>query len=173
MLLVRKGINCLICVIVSILLLAACKGGATNNVSVALPEVACKAEDVNAEPPFTIASTRTAVPPETYIADQIENYYGVVLIENALTNTSAYCDLFAMADEATAIEMLDYTCNLLQMQEAEPPLVGEEVCALESPGFRMVNFRQGRVVVSILADLDGFGVDEWAVAVNGRLQEGN
>lgn len=137
--------------------------------SVDLPEVACQPEDVNADPPFIIAATRTVVPEGTFLADQIEIYYGVELIENALTNTSAFCDLFEMTDEEAAIEMLARTCIVPQMEEAELPVVGEEVCALESTGFRMVNFRQGRVVVSILADFNGFGVDEWAEAVNGRL----
>lgn len=135
-----------------------------------LSEVACEPEDVSANPPFTIAETRTAVPSQTPLADQIENYYGVSLIENRLTNTSAFCDLFEMVDETAAADMLHQVCATPEMTEAEPPMVGEEACARESTGFRMVNFRQGRVVVSILADLDGFGVDEWAAAVNGRLQ---
>lgn len=166
---VNRSINCLIYSVACFLLLAGCNREATNNALVTLPEVACQPEDVSVDPPFTIAETRTAVPPETFLADQIENYYGVQLVENSLTNSTAYCDLFEMADEETAVQMLARTCSVPQMQEAEPPVVGQEVCALESTGFRMVNFRQGRVVVSILADLDGFGVDEWAVAVNGRL----
>jgi len=157
--------------LLSIILLSAfivgCDGEEETEVS--LPDVACQPEDVSTEPPFVVAETRTAVPPETYLADQIETYYGVVLIENSLTNTNAYCDLFALADEETAVEMLARTCSVSQMEEAEPPIVGQEVCALENTGFRMVNFRQGRVVVSILADSGGFGVDEWALAVNGRL----
>jgi hypothetical protein len=145
--------------------------GCTSNETemIGLSEMACQPADVNADSPFTVAETRTAVPPETFLADQIETYYGVQLIENSLTNTTAYCDLFEMADEETAVQMLARTCTVPQMQEAEPPVVGQEVCALESIGFRMVNFRQGRVVVSVLADSDGLGVDEWAVAVNGRL----
>ncbi|MCA9897529.1 MAG: hypothetical protein H6654_15155 [Ardenticatenaceae bacterium] len=146
-------------------------GCGNEETTVSLPEVACKPEDVQADPPFVIGNTRTAVPPETFLADQIENYYGVQLVENSLTNTTVYCDLFEMADEETAVEMLVRTCSAPNMEKAAPPStpVGEEVCALETVGYRMVNFRQGRVVVSILADLDGFGVDEWAVAVNGRL----
>lgn len=140
---------------------------------IALPEVACQLEDVSANPPFTIAATRTAVPPQTPLVDQIETYYGVSLIENALTNTAAFCDLFEMADETAAAEMLHQVCGVSAMTEAEPPAVGEEACALESPGLRQVNFRQGRVIVSIWADLDGYGVDEWAAAVNGRLQTRN
>lgn len=153
-------------------LLAACtSNNDVNDVAVTLSEVACQPEDVNTDPPFVIGSTRTAVPPETFLADQIENYYGVQLVENSLTNTTVYCDLFEMADEETAVEMLVRTCSAPNMEKAAPPStpVGEEVCALEAIGYRMVNFRQGRVVVSILADFDGFGVDEWAVAVNGRL----
>lgn len=153
-----------------VLLLAGCNGETVTYEPVSLPELACQPADVTADPPFTVGSTRTAVPPETFLADQIENYYGVQLVENSLTNTTVYCDLFEMADEETAVEMLARTCSVPQMQAAEPPAVGQEVCALESTGFRMVNFRQGRVVVSILADFDGFGVDEWAVAVNGRQQ---
>ncbi|WP_420642245.1 hypothetical protein [Candidatus Leptofilum sp.] len=157
-----------------ILLSAAIVGCSTEEeAEINLPEVACTPGDVNADPPFVVAETRTAVPPETFLADQIENYYGVELIENRLTNTAAFCDLFEMADEEAAIEMLTRTCTVPQMEEAEPPTVGQEVCALQNTGFRMVNFRQGRVVVSILADLGGFGVDEWAVAVNGRLQGSN
>jgi hypothetical protein len=156
-----------------VLLLAGCNGETVTNEPVSLPDVSCQPADVTADSPFTVGSTHTAVPPETFLADQIENYYGVQLVENSLTNTTAYCDLFEMVDEEMAVEMLARTCSVSQMQEAEPPVVGQEVCALESTGFRMVNFRQGRVVVSILADLDGFGVDEWAVAVNGRLQKRN
>ncbi|MBK8905957.1 MAG: hypothetical protein IPM53_32560 [Anaerolineaceae bacterium] len=141
------------------------------NEQVSLPEVACQPADVSANPPFTIAATRTAVPPQTPLADQIETYYGVSLIENRLTNTSAFCDLYEMADETAAADMLHQVCEVSEMTEAEPPAVGEEACALESTGFRQVNFRQGRVVVSIWADLDGFGVDEWAAAVNGRLTQ--
>ena len=145
-----------------------------NEIGANLPEVACQPEDVTADPPFTVGSTRTAVPPETFLADQIENYYGVSLVENRLANISVFCDLFEMADEAAAVEFLARTCAVPQMEKAEPPVVGQEVCALQSTGFRMVNFRQGTVVVSILADSGGFSVDEWAVAVNGRLnQEGN
>lgn len=169
----KKRINNLVFTAVCLLLLTACNNDATNEKPVSLPDVACKPEDVNADPPFTIAETHTAVPPQTPLADQIETYYGVSLIENRLTNTSVFCDLFEMADEKAASDMLNHICAVPEMTEAEPPAVGEEVCALQSTGFRMVNFRQGRVVVSILADLDGFGVDEWAVAVNGRLQQGN
>ncbi|MEZ4593590.1 MAG: hypothetical protein R3D55_20965 [Chloroflexota bacterium] len=164
-----KRINYLIFTAVCLFLLSGCNSDAVNEETISLPELACQPEDVNADPPFVIGSTRTAVPPETFLADQIENYYGVQLVENSLTNTTVYCDLFEMADEETAVEMLARTCSVPQMEKAEPPVVGQEVCALESTGYRMVNFRQGRVVVSILADLDGFGVDEWAVAVNGRL----
>ncbi|WP_420631734.1 hypothetical protein [Candidatus Leptofilum sp.] len=142
-----------------------------NNSEIVLSDVACQPEDVTADPPFVVGDVRTAVPPETFLADQIENYYGVALIENQLTNTSAFCDLFEMADEEAAIEMLARTCIAPQMEEAEPPVVGQEVCALQNTGFRMVNFRQGRVVVSILADSGGFWVDKWAEAVNGRLQK--
>lgn len=166
-----KGIKYLIYTAVWVLLLTGCNsGGMADDVAVALPEVACRPEDVTADPPFIIAQTRTAVPNDTFLADQIENYYGVVLIENALTNTSAFCNLFEMTDKDAAIEMLNHSCSV-PMEAAEPPVVGEAVCALESPGFRMVNFRQGRVVISILADLNGFGVDEWALAVNGRLPQ--
>ena len=142
-----------------------------NEIGANLPEVACQPADVTADPPFTVGSTRTAVPPETFLADQIENYYGVQLVENSLTNTTVYCDLFEMADEETAVEMLARTCSVPDMSQTETPVVGQEVCALESTGYRMVNFRQERIVVSILADSNGLGVDEWAVAVNGRLQE--
>ena len=138
---------------VSLLLLVGCNRDAVNEETISLPELACQPADVTADPPFTVASTRTAVPPETFLADKIENYYGVQLVENSLTNTTAYCDLFEMADEETAVEMLARTCAVPQMEKAEPPVVGQEVCALESTGFRMVNFRQGRVVVSILAAL--------------------
>lgn len=166
---VKTGKFCLIYTAVCLLILTGCNREATNDEPVSLPGLACQPEDVGAEPPFVVASTRTAVPAETFLADQIENYYGVELIENQLTNTSAFCDLFEMADEEAAIEMLARTCTVSQMEEAEPPVVGQEVCALKNTGFRMVNFRQGRVVVSILVDSGGFGVDEWAVAVNGRL----
>ena len=154
-----------------ILLFSGCTSGENVNAPVDLPEMACQPADVTVDPPFTVGSTRTAVPPETFLADQIKSYYGVQLVENSLTNTTVYCDLFEMADEETAIEMLVRTCSAPNMEKAAPPStpVGEEVCALEAVGYRMVNFRQGRVVVSILGDFDGFGVDEWAVAVNGRL----
>jgi hypothetical protein len=165
----NKRINYLISTAVCLFFLASCNREAVNEETVSLPELACQPADVTADPPFTVGNTRTAVPPETFLADQIETYYGVQLVENSLTNTTVYCDLFEMADEETAVQMLARTCTVPQMQEVEPPVVGQEVCALESTGFRMVNFRQGRVVVSILADSDGLGMDEWAVAVNGRL----
>lgn len=158
----------LLCIILFCVVVVGCGGEEVTEVS--LPELACQPADVNADPPFVVAETRTAVPPETFLADQIDNYYGVELIENQLTNTSAFCDLFEMADEEAAIEMLNRTCTV-QMPEAEPPVVGQEVCARQNQGFRMVNFRQGRVVVSILADSGGVWVDSWAVAVNGRLLE--
>lgn len=137
--------------------------------AIALPEVACQPEDVATTPPFIVSQTRTAVPENTFLADQIVDYYGVELIENALTNAAVFCDLFVMADEAAAAEMLNRTCT--EMAEAEPPPVGEEVCVRESTGFRMVNFRQGNVVVSILGDNNGFHVDDWAEVVNGRLPQ--
>jgi len=149
-----------------VLLLAGCNGYE----AVSLPELACQPADVTADPPFTIASTRTAVPPQTPLADQIETYYGVSLIENRFTNTSAFCDLYELADETAAADMLHQVCATPEMIEVEPPAIGEEACALESTGFRQVSFRQGRVVVSIWADFDGYGVDDWAVAVDGRLQ---
>lgn len=166
-----KRINYLIFTAVCLFLLSGCNRDAVNEETISLPELACQPADVTADPPFTVGSTRTAVPSETFLADQIENYYGVQLVENSLTNTTVYCDLFEMVDEEAAIEMLVRTCSAPNMEKAASPStpVGEEVCALETIGYRMVNFRQGRVVVSILADLDGFGVDEWAVMVNGRL----
>lgn len=167
----NKRINYLIFTAVCLLLLAGCNSDVVNEEPVSLPELACQPADVTADPPFTVAETRTAVPPETFLADQIENYYGVSLIENRLTNTTAFCDLFEMADEETAVEMLARACTVPDMEKVEPPVVGQEVCALASPGYRLVNFRQGRVVVSILADGNGLGVGEWALAVNGRLTQ--
>lgn len=153
-----------------ILLFSGCNGEAVNDEPISLPEIACQMEDVSTSPPFIMSETKTAVPADTFLVDQIVNYYGVEMREPSLTNAVVFCDLFEMVDEAATIEMLSRTCTV-QMDEVEPPFVGEEVCARESGGFRMVNFRQGVVVVSILADSNGGGVDEWAVAVNGRLQQ--
>ncbi len=168
---VKRRINVLFGTAGCLLLFVGCNREAANDVPISLSDVACQPADVNADPPFTIAETRTAVPPQTPLADHIETYYGVSLIENSLTNTSAFCELYEMADEAAAADILHQVCATPEMTEVEPPAVGEESCALEGTGFRLVNFRQGRVVVSIWADLDGYGVDEWAAAVNGRLQQ--
>jgi hypothetical protein len=91
---VERRINVLIGTAVCPFLLSGCNSDAVNEETISLPELVCQPEDVNAGPPFTVGSTRTAVPPETYLADQIENYYGVQLVESSLTNTTAYCDLF-------------------------------------------------------------------------------
>lgn len=141
-----------------------------------LPEIACQPEDVTADPPFTIAQTHTAVPPNTPLADQIEQYYALDLIENSLTNTSAFCNLFLLADETAATKLFAQFCQngVTPVETREPvaaPLDGESVCAFQSVGFREVHFQQGRLVVSIWGDSGGWGVDEWAVAVNGRLQQ--
>ncbi|VAW31786.1 hypothetical protein MNBD_CHLOROFLEXI01-1873 [hydrothermal vent metagenome] len=77
-------------------------------------------------------------------------------------------DLFQMMCKA----VLSRTCTV-PMDEAEAPFVGEEVCARERQGFCMVNFRQGTTVVSILGDSNGIYVDEWALVVNGCLEESN
>ncbi len=146
--------------------------GGADSLESRLPQVACQPGDVTAVPPFTLSQSRTAVPDGTFLEDQIEAYYGAELVDTASTNASVFCDLFVMADETAAVELLSRTCTV-QMDEAEPPFVGEEVCAREGQGFRMVNFRQGTTVVSILGDSGGVYVDEWALAVNGRLEEGN
>jgi hypothetical protein len=164
------GRNLFLGSLIFLLLLAGCLGGEQDQAEIRLPEVACQSEDVTAGPPFTLSQSRTAVPDGTFLADQIEAYYGVELIEKVLTNASVFCDLFVMADETAAVELLSRTCTV-QMDEAEPPFVGEEVCAREGQGFRMVNFRQGTTVVSILGDSNGIYVDEWAMAVNGRLEQ--
>ena len=170
---VKNGIQYFILTAVCLFLLAGCNREAANDEPVSLPEVACQPEDVSANPPFTIAATRTAVPPQTPLADQIETYYGVSLIENRLTNTSAFCDLYELADETAAADMLHQVCEVSEMTEAEPPAVGEEACALESTGFRQVNFRQGRVAGTLSAALDWLGVGESAGVLKRRLPKRN
>ena len=146
---------------------------------ISLSQVACKPADVNADPPFTIAETHTAVPPDTPFADQIETYYGVALIENALTNSSAFCDLYEMADETAAAKLWAQLCRdgVTPVETTEafaPPTVGDSACAYQSAAFRELHFQQGRIVVSVWGDSGGQGVVDWAEAVNGRLtQEGN
>ena len=165
----RKKLACVALLGCLLLLVAGCdEGGSGNEDTIDLSAAACHPEDVSFTPPFITAITRTAVPEDTFLVDQIVNYYGVELIEPALTNAAVFCDLFEMTDEASAVEMLNRTCTVA-MDEVDPPVVGEEVCARVSGGFRLVNFRQGRVVVSIFADSNGGGVDTWAAAVNGRL----
>jgi hypothetical protein len=157
-------------------LVAGCTANEPDEVEPALPEVACQPEDVTADPPFTIAQTHTAVPLNTPLADQIEQYYGLDLIENALTNTSAFCNLYLLADETAAAELLAHFCQngAMPAETREPaaaPLDGESVCAFQSTGFREVHFQEGRVVVSIWGDSGGWGVDEWVMAVSGRLPQ--
>ena len=141
-----------------------------------LPEIACQPEDVTAVPPFTIAQTHTAVPPSIPFADQIEKYYGVDLIENRLTNSAAFCNLYVLAGETAATNLFAQLCQDGvtpggARESVEPPLDGEAACAFQSGGFREVHFQQGRLVVSIWGDSGGSGVDEWALAVNGRLPQ--
>jgi hypothetical protein len=98
----------------------------------------------------------------------------VDLIENSLTNTSAFCHLYLLADETAASDLLAHFCQngVTPAETREPvaaPLDGESVCAFQSVGFREVHLQQGRLVVSIWGDSGGWGVHEWAVAVNGRL----
>jgi hypothetical protein len=155
-------------------LLTGCKNVTANTGTVALPDVACQPEDVAANPPFTIAQTHTAVPHNTPLADQIEQYYGVDLVENSLTNTSAFCNLYLLADETAAADLLDYFCQngVIPVEAREPaaaPLDGESACAFQSEGFREVHFQRGRLMVSIWGDNGGWGADEWTLAVNGRL----
>jgi hypothetical protein len=153
------------------LLLVGCNdGGTAPKAEVFLPEVTCQPSDVTANPPFTVAQTHTAVPANTPLSDQIEQYYRVELVENSLAYISVYCDLFVLTDEMAAAELLSLLCPS-KMDESEPPDVGEAACAQESTGFRMVNFREGTVVVSIQGDSHGYGVDDWAKMVNGRLLE--
>ena len=164
----RFCLNVFLGSVILVLLLVDCTNRDVEEAEIALSEMACQPEDVGADPPFIAFRTSTAVPNDTFLADKIENYYSVNLIENALTYTSAFCDLFEMVDEESASEILNHICT--EMEAAEPPPVGEEACGRQSTGFRLVNFRQGRVVVSILADSGGFWVDEWAEGVNGRIQ---
>ncbi|MAT98692.1 MAG: hypothetical protein CL608_16235 [Anaerolineaceae bacterium] len=157
-------------------LLAGCTNDIANPGTVSLPEVACQPEDVAANPPFTIAQTHTAVPPNTPLADQIEQFYGVDLIENRLANIAAFCNLYLLADDTAAAELLAHLCRTgvtpaKARESTEPPLDGESICAFQSEGFREVHFQQGRLVVSIWGDSGGWGVDEWVVAVNGRLPQ--
>ena len=139
--------------------------------AVPLSELACRPDDVVTDPPFVLSDPQTAVSPNAPLPDQITDYYSVSLVENALTYTSAQCDLYRMLDEQAALAILTRLCDAAQaeMGPAEPPAVGGSACAAESPGLRRVIFQQGDVVVSIQADLNGFGVDRWAEAVNGRL----
>ena len=144
--------------------------------TIQLPDLACQPEDVTAVPPFTIAQTRTAVPPNTPFADQIEAYVGVDLIENRLTNTVVFCHLYLLADETAATNLFAQVCQngvtpADARESVEPPLDGELACAFQSEGFREVHFQRGRLVVSIWGDSGGWGVDEWALAVNGRLAQ--
>ncbi|MCA9956892.1 MAG: hypothetical protein KC434_19315 [Anaerolineales bacterium] len=174
----RREINVLIFTAVCLFLLTACNSDATNENPVSLPEVACKPEDVNADPPFTIAETHSAVPPETPLADQIETYYGVALIENSLTNSSAFCNLYEMADETAAAKLWAQLCRdgVTPVETTEafaPPTVGDSACAYQSAAFRELHFQQGRIVVSVWGDSGGQGVVDWAEAVNGRLQQSN
>lgn len=157
-------------------MLAGCTHDTANVETVFLSEVACQPTDVTADPPFTIAQTHTAVPSNTPLADQIEQYYGVDLIENRLANIAAFCNLYLLADETAAAELLAHFCQngVTPAETREPaaaPLDGESVCAFQSIGFREVHFQQGRLVVSIWGDSGGWCVDEWVVAVNGRLPQ--
>jgi hypothetical protein len=155
-------------------LLVGCTNDTANTETASLPEVACQPEDVAANPPFIIAQTHTAVPPNTPLSNQIEQYYGVDLIENRLANIAAFCNLYLLEDETAAAELLAQFCQngVTPAETREPvaaPLDRESVCAYQSIGFREVHFQQGRLVVSIWGDSGGWGVHEWAVAVNGRL----